>query len=199
MTRADTPINALRSALADSSQKPATIAALLDGLTHAERVAAIRGLGRPQLLALYERVEGFAELGLEDLVPAGTPDYAPVRHFGQNSLPLFTHFEKRFYRMGDPAAVGGANFQTFGAFTGPGYFVASRDPARPELLIDYRRLPARTPADWPALRDNESGVSRLVYGFMVDRLRRVSEHVTIGSASRHDKPVGAYFVLCRQP
>jgi hypothetical protein len=197
MTRSDTPPSGLRALLAEPSGNARAIAKFLDSLAHAERVAAIRGLGRPQLQALFARVEGFAELDIDDLVPRGTPDYLPVRHFGQNSLPAFTHFEKRFYRMTDPAAVGGANFQTFAPLTGPGYFVAARDPARPEVLIDYRRLPPRAPAGWPSVRGNEAGVSRLVYGFMVDRLRRVSEHVSIGSASRHDKPVGAYFVLCR--
>jgi hypothetical protein len=32
---------------------------------------------------------------------------------------------------------------------------------------------------------------------MVDRLRRVSEHVTIGSAARKGRDLGSYFVLCR--
>jgi hypothetical protein len=197
MTASDTPAAGLRALLADRDQTAAAIAAFLDRLSHDERVAAIRGLGRSQLQALFARVAGYAELGLEDLVPKGTPDFVPIRHFGQNSLPAFTHFEKRFYRMGDAAAVGGANFQTLSVVTGPGYFVAQRDPQKPEVLIDYRRVPTQTPAGWPAVRGNESGVSRLVYGFMVDRLRRVSEHVSIGSASRNDKPVGAYFVLCR--
>jgi hypothetical protein len=45
---------------------------------------------------------------------------------------------------------------------------------------------------------NERGLSRFVYGYMVDTLRRVSEHVTIGSAARNGKDIGSYFVLCRQ-
>jgi hypothetical protein len=32
---------------------------------------------------------------------------------------------------------------------------------------------------------------------MVDRLRRVSEHVTIGSAARNGRELGSYFVLSR--
>jgi hypothetical protein len=33
---------------------------------------------------------------------------------------------------------------------------------------------------------------------MVDTLRRVSEHVTIGSAARGGKDLGSWFVLCRE-
>ena len=50
---------------------------------------------------------------------------------------------------------------------------------------------------WPEVQSNERGLSRFVYGFMVDRLRRVSEHVTIGSAARKGKEMGSYFVLTR--
>jgi hypothetical protein len=82
--------------------------------------------------------------------------------------------------------------------TGPGYFVAREDPARPEVLIDYREIPAEQPAGWPGLRSNERGLSRFVYGFMVDTLRRVSEHVTIGSAARNGRDLGSWFILCRE-
>jgi hypothetical protein len=198
MTHSDDPAPVLRSLLDDRSQKPAAIAALLDALDHGARVTALRSLGRRQLQALFERVDGFGELGLSDLVPAGTPDFTPVRHFGQNSLPAFTHFEKRFFRSHEPATVGGANFQSLSPITGPGYFVASRDPDRAELLIDYRRLPTQVPPGWPRVRGNDSGIARLVYGFMVDRLRRVSEHVSIGEATRDGKSLGAYFVLSRE-
>ena len=42
------------------------------------------------------------------------------------------------------------------------------------------------------------GLSRFVYGFMVDTLRGVSEHVTIGSAARRGKDHGSWFILCRE-
>jgi hypothetical protein len=37
-----------------------------------------------------------------------------------------------------------------------------------------------------------------VYGFMVDTLRRVSLHVTIGSAARNGRDLGSWFVLVRE-
>ena len=92
----------------------------------------------------------------------------------------------------------GFNFQALARLTGPGYYVAHADPALPEVLIDYRELPPAAPAGWPPLRRNEVGAARFVYGFMVDRLRRVSEHVTIGSAARHGRDLGSWFLLTRE-
>ena len=65
-------------------------------------------------------------------------------------------------------------------------------------LDEYVGLPAEHPEGWPAIRSNERGVSRFVYGFMLDTLRRVSEHVTIGSAARKGVDLGSWFVLCRE-
>ncbi|HKU42089.1 MAG TPA: hypothetical protein VJR89_28215 [Polyangiales bacterium] len=163
-----------------------------------DRVLAVRGLGPGSQRALWELVDGFAEMTLADLVPRTTPPYEAVIHYGRNTLPMFTMFEKRFYRMGDGSSVGGANFQTLSPLTGPGYFVARKDDGVPEVLIDYQCLPKDKPSDFPAIRDNDSGIARLVYGSMVDVVRRVSEHVSIGAASRHGQKLDAYFVLCRE-
>jgi hypothetical protein len=184
---------------------PPSVARLLDGMTHPERVAAIRSLGRAQQRALWDAVDGFRPVGLSDIVPTATPAEQQVRHFGKNSLPMFTHFEKRFLRpkaedAAAPKELHGYNFQSSAIgswFGGPGYFVAVPHATRPEVLIDYRRLPETHPESWPEIRSNERGGARLVYGFMVDTLRRVSEHVTIGRANRHGKDMDAWFLLCR--
>ena len=181
------------------------IAALLDGLTDTERVTAalsVRGAAQKRLWDAAADV-GERVLRLTDIVPATTPAMTGVVHHGRNSMPAFTLFEKRFYRMPDadpnqPGMVYGANFQTFAWFTGPGYFVATEDRSRSEILIDYHRVPETAPALWPEIRSNESGITRMVYGFMTDTLRRVSENVTIGMPSRHGRSLGSYFVLCRQ-
>ncbi len=183
--------------------KPMELAGFLDGLPSADRIRAIRRLGRPEQRRLYDAVRGFAAVRLVDLVPAPTPDLVAVRHYGRNTLPLFTLFEKRFARPReqDPAAPGrviGFNFQTMSPVTGPGYFVAHEDAERGEVLIDYREVPTQAPTDWPLIRPNDRGLGRLVYGNMVDTLRRVSEHVTIGSAARGGKDLGSWFVLCRE-
>lgn len=183
------------------SPDPVSIASALDRMSHNERLIALQGLRRDQLRLLYAVVEGFAKMTLDDLVPA-TSHNAPlysVRHVGRNSLPMFSHFEKRFYRLQGQAAVGGANFQSTSLLTGPGYFTATASAEGTEIIIDYSRIPETAPAGWPALANNEKGLARWVYGGMFDTLRRVSSHVSIGAAQRVGRAPSAYFALCRQP
>jgi hypothetical protein len=198
MDSPDSPVSALRRMLSDGQKDAAGVARLLDSASHEQRVEAVRGLSPGQIGALYRLVEGFGELSLADLVPEGAPALQPVRHYGCNTLPVFRSFEKRFFRTAAGDEIGGANFQALSPVTGPGYFCARSAGDRPEVLIDYQRLPAQTPEGWPKLQDNEHGISRWVYGYMLDRLRRVSQHVSVGSASRNGRELGAYFVLCRQ-
>ncbi len=179
------------------------IARFLDALPHVERVSATQGLDAKSQAKLWRAAEGFRSLRLIDLVPAETPPMKPVVHFGKNSLPVFSRFEKRFYRPVDtdataPELVYGANFQRMSPFTGPGYFVVVPDATPGQVLVDYRRLPERIPEGWPALVSNERGISRFVYGYLTDALRGVSQHVTIGFPARHGEPLGTYFVLCRE-
>ena len=190
--------------LAENGGKPTALARFLDECSHEERVQVIRSLGRSQQRSLWEAVDGFAPVRLSELVPASTPELSQVRHYGKNTLPAFTHFEKRFCRLPgvdaeNPDRLAGFNFQTMAPVTGPGYFVALPSPDRDEVLVDYRVLPEAHPADWPQVRSNEKGLSRYVYGFMVDTLRRVSQHVTVGSAARKGKDMGSWFVLCQEP
>jgi len=175
----------------------------LDGLTHEERVAAIRSTKRGDQRRLYSASDGYREVTLRDLVAPAVPALTTVRHFGKNTLPAFTHFEKRFCRPGDadpdePKKLWGFNFQTMQPLTGPGYFVAREDPDRREVLVDYHEVPPSAPPGWPPVQPNERGRGRLVYGFMIDTLRRVSEHVTIGSAARKGKDMGSWFMLVRE-
>jgi hypothetical protein len=193
----------LHTLLAASTIKPVDVSRFLDGLSHAERVSAIRDTRRDEQRRLYAAVDGFAPVRLVDLVAPGMRPFETVRHFGKNTLPAFTHFEKRFCRPpeADPERPGelyGFNFQTMSPVTGPGYFVAVEDGERDEVLVDYRRVPPRHPDGWPEIRRNEAGLSRFVYGFMVDTLRRVSEHVTIGSAARKGRDMGSWFMLARE-
>ena len=193
----------LHERLAREPIKPRELASFLDGLTSSERILAVRSLGRSEQRRLYRAVDGFLPLRLVDLVPPSCADLETVRHFGRNTLPAFTHFEKRFCRPsgadpGRPVELYGWNFQPLAWLTGPGYFVAREDPDRPEVWIDYQRVPAERPEGGPPLRSNEGGPARLVYGFMVDTLRGVSEHVSIGSAARRGRDLSSWFVLCRQ-
>lgn len=191
--------------LRQGSATPAAIAQAFDSMTHEQRVAAIRALGGREQRRLWTLVDGVSPMTLLDMVPASQPTNKEVRHFGKNSLPLFTHFEKRFLRPEgqDPSApteLHGYNYQESGiatSFSGPGYFIARDNAKRTEVLVDYHKVPSIRPEGWPALRSNEKGGARLVYGFMIDTLRRVSEHVSIGRANKHGKDMNAWFILCR--
>ena len=187
---------------ADPIDLPA-LGEFLDGLAHEQRVAAARATRRGDQRRLYAAADGYRPVALTDLVAPGVDALQTVRHYGKNTLPAFTHFEKRFCRPPDadpaePKALWGFNFQTMQPVTGPGYFVAHDDPDRREVLIDYREVPPSAPPGWPDVQPNERGRGRLVYGFMVDTLRRVSEHVTIGSAARKGKDLGSWFLLVRE-
>ena len=203
-TRDERKIGAeLESLVLDPAGRPSAIATLLDALPSGLRTAGVRGLSRRGQRVLYEKVRDFAAVELRELVPPSRRDLETVRHLGRNTLPAFRIFEKRFCRLPGisaeaPDALVGFNFQALSRLTGPGFFTAYADPERPEVLVDYRRLPADRPRDWPAIRSNETGLARFVYGFMVDRLRRVSRDVTIGSAARNGRELGSYFVLSRE-
>ena len=192
----------LEAMISDAAVGRAKISQLLDDLPAELRPRVVRRLDRTAQRALFEGAEGFAPLRLVDLVPPQAADLAEVRHLGRNTLPAFRIFEKRFCRLAgespeQPESLAGYNFQAMSRITGPGYFMARNDPDRDEVLVDYRQLPTDRPPHWPEIRSNERGLARFVYGFMLDRLRRVSEHVTVGSAARHGQELGSYFVLSR--
>ena len=197
------PTRALLVLLREATVKPIEVARVLDDMTHAQRVAAIRAVGRAEQRRLYEAVAGFRELRMTDVVAASVPAMQPVRHYGKNTLPAFTHFEKRFTRPPDadpnaPAELWGYNEGSMRWVTGPGYFVLRPDAERGELLVDYNLVPPAHPAGWPEIQRNERGLAQFVYGYMIDRLRGVSQHVTIGSAARKGKDLGSWFLLCRE-
>ena len=201
--RSASPLVELHGLLRDHKPDPTPIGTLLDQMPEADRVAAVRSLGGREQKKLWLAVQGARPLQLTDLVPAHVPAMTPVRHYGKNSLPVFSLFEKRFYRPEHenaqaPTELCGANFQLVSPLTGPGYFVVRAHAGGMELDVDYRRVPDRAPNGWPAIARNDRGTARLVFGFMVDTLRRVSEHVTIGSAARNGKDMNSYFVLCRE-
>jgi hypothetical protein len=199
-TKDSDPVRAFLGPLREGVIKPIEVARVLDDMTHDERVRAIRAAGRDAQRRLYEAVAGLRALRLEDMVPRDVPAMKPVRHYGKNTLPAFSFFEKRFCRPADETlgVLWGYNEGSARWLTGPGYFVLRPDAARGELLVDYNLVPPAHPPEWPAIRSNERGLSRFVYGFMIDRVRGVSQHVTIGSAARKGKDLGSWFLLCRE-
>lgn len=187
-------------ALLEPTVNLARLSEILDGVGHEGRVAAMRRMTPKQMADLYEAAKGFRALTLEHFVPSDKAPLEEVIHEGKNSLPLFTAFQKRFCRLPDRTdALGGYNHQANAWITGPGYFVAHDYTEPGEIGIDYYQVPAVKPDAWPAIRDNDGGFGQLVYGKMVDVMRGVSEHVSIGRAVRNGKVADNWFVLVRKP
>lgn len=198
-------MNTLKELIEDRYTRTTEIAELLDHMSHAQRLDAIHALSRDNLKSLYHRARGAGPLSVEDFVPAGTEPLTQVIHWGRNSLPAFRSFQKRFCLptpgvTSHPADVvlWGYNEQEMALFTGPGYFVVRPGDEDDPIVIDYRFVPPDKPYGWPEIHDNAYRLSRFIYNGTVDKMRRVSQHVTIGAAYRDDQALGAYFILCRE-
>lgn len=177
------------------------VARQLDALTPDARLAQVRGLSRGAQAILHEAAKGARKCELEDLVPAQIPPRTQVVHEGRNSLPMFRRFAKVFARPKPGARELWGFNRTAGLIrsgVGPGYFVAYEGPGD-ELLIDYTRIPEDRLPEWPPLLRNEARLGRFVYAGMIDALRAVSTHVTVGRAIRNGKVQDNWFVLCRVP
>jgi len=182
------------------------LTAVLDELGHEGRLATVRGWEKRDLVRLYDAAKGHHPLTLEHFVPPARAPLTEVIHHGKNSLPLFSRFQKRFTRpegAGEPAAeLWGFNRQSNEAVTGPGYFVVHTEfdggQVPGEVAIDYRKAPKGKAPSWPDVMPNSARLGRFVYEGMVDVMRGISKHVSIGRAWKHGKYMDAWFVLCRE-
>jgi len=171
----------------------------LDALDAAARLRAVRALSGRAQARLYDAAKDLRKLRLDDLVPSAVAPLTEVVHEGKNSLPAFSQFAKVFCRpRPDAQEIWGYNRSSrlVQKAVGPGYFVAYEGPGD-ELLIDYTRLPNGKVPSWPDIVPNHERLSRFVYAGMIDALRAVSTHVTVGRAIRNGKVQDNWFVLCR--
>jgi len=199
-----TRIEDLKALLDAPAPDRAEIARGFEGASPSERVKLIQQTDARSQAKLWQIADP-AHVSIDEMVPRELGPLVPVIFHGKNSLPAFTHFQKRFCR---PSAdvqkpeLWGYNYQPtgwLGALTGPGYFVAyDSHEAIGGVAVDYRRIPTAHPPDWPELHDNTYRLSRFIFNGMVDYLRRVSRHVLIGRATRGGKEMPNYFVLCRE-
>jgi hypothetical protein len=176
------------------------LAVVLDGLGHEGRVHAVHGWNGRLMAAIFDAAKGFLPIGLAFLVPDAVGVLTEVIHDGHNSLPAFTSFQKRFTKLEDGTFAGYNHNVGLAALPGPGYFVVKEGSGAHdgELAIDYREVPKAKPHGWPALAPNAGLLGSIVYGGMVDYLRRLSAHVSIGIATRGEASRGQFFVLVRQ-
>lgn len=195
------PQDAIRAALSADTIDMDALADLLNRASPDERAATLPFFTPKVQRRLFEAAKG-RTVTTFDIVPDGVDALQEVIHEGRNTLPAFRSFQKRFclptrdHRPDNRRVLWGYNHQTFSGITGPGYFVAYDDEETGEVVVDYRELPPEHPQEWPPILDNSARLGRFVYAGMVDRLRRVSDHVTIGRAYK-SKPMNAYFILIR--
>jgi hypothetical protein len=173
----------------------------LDEIGTPGRVWATRQWTRSVQAKLYEAVKGFRPVSLEDYVPAGVAPLTQVITWGMNTLPAHNHFQKRFCKPADPDAkdqLVGFNFQALSGLTGPGYYVAHPATDAGEVDIDYTMVPKEKPDAWPVIVPNSARLGRFVYDGMVDVMRGISSHVSIGRARKKHGWMDAWFVLVRE-
>jgi hypothetical protein len=187
------------SALLEPAPNLERLAKTLDEFGAAGRLHCIRGWNRNTQARLFEALAGAHEhtqpLTLDHFAPGGTALESHV-HEGINSLPVFSQFQKRFART-ESGSVVGYNHSTTTRFTGPGYFSMRAGDRTNELAIDYTLLPSERAATWPDIIPNAAKLGRFVFDGMVDHMRKLSHHVSIGRAAKGGKMMDAWFVLCR--
>lgn len=159
----------------------------------------MRSLGAWQLRRLWVLAERAEQpLAAEDLARGTEPTVCK----GKNHLPVFSWFEKRFAAI-DGAVVGYNETGWQKLWVGAGHFTVVPSDRPAELIIDYRAVPGRTHPAFPPLRANDglggwpAPLRGLVYGGLVDRLRRVSPRLLIGRSDVKSPSLqaGAYFAL----
>ena len=173
--------------------------AALDAANHRERVAAMYQMSTKMQARLFDQAHGRA-VTLRQFVPWDDL-YRPVHHWGKNTIaPGVNRFQKRFSRVGGHPSheLVGYNEDWYSLAISPGYYVASMDEAAGELLVDYTRLPEDRPRDWPRIVPNWIGLGSVIFLGMQDRLRYLSEHMTIGRAYKAGKALDNWFVLVRE-
>ncbi|MFN7950465.1 MAG: hypothetical protein U0610_01980 [bacterium] len=188
----------LKELLANPGVRLAEVTKHLDGLSRSERILECMTLDRRAQERLWQIAEHSQPLDLDYLLPSSAEPLDPYPFEGKNSLPVFTRFQKVFYKTQE-GTIGGYNNSSVGPVVGPGYYVTHLWDARPgELAVDYLQVPKSKPAAWPPIKPNDVGVSQFVYGGMVDFLRWVSDDVVIGRAYKKGQdPMPNWFVLCR--
>lgn len=179
------------------------VVAGLDKHSVDEQVNWMRGLGKRELVALWDKAVGPDGLALAAPLSAlHGAEGEVVIHEGQNSLPLFNAFQKRcmLRGAGPDARVQGYNHQAMSWITGPGHFLVQTDGTT--SWFDYTQVASDAPPEFPPVKANTGFPDKLVYGGMIDKLRKVGNRGLIGAAFRTSKgelrPTGDYFMLIRR-
>lgn len=191
----------LSNLLSTGQPDMAAVRQLLDQLSPATRLAQCMALTKREQALLFDAAADYLPIDLAYLVPKDRPPLVEVVHEGRNSLPAFRRFAKVFCRPAETSEADelwgyNRNGPSVMVPVGPGYFVAYPYNTN-EVLIDYLRVPPAKPSHWPHILPNSARLSRFVYNGTQDVLRGVSNHVSIGRATKGGKNMDNWFVLCR--
>lgn len=168
------------------------IGAHLDGLDEANRIDEIRACGAKLQAKLWKAAAG-KNVSPADFVPETEQT---VIYAGKNTLPVFSFFQKRFWRPESGGDIVGYNHQSMAKFTGPGYFITELGD-NGELVFNYVKNAELQPANWPRIQPNNGLIPGAVYGNMLDYNRVVSKDTVIGCATKKGKEIGQYYLLTR--
>lgn len=182
----------------------ARLSSALDQMDSASRIWTTMSIEPSEQRELWKLFED-APIDANHFVASGSEPMKEVIHHGRNTLPMHNFFQKRFCLADDESGeMWGYNHQSWSPITGPGYFVShavdrDKDKGAPsEYVIDYTRIPPKKPDSWPPILTNEKKLGIFIYSGMLDYMRKVSEHVSIGRAYKKGKPMNAWFILCRE-
>lgn len=183
-----------------------TLAIALNAASLPERLEFLESLTKADQRRLWEQSADNPPLTVHDLLDERVPVGQPVVWHGFNTLPLprfGRRFRKPMVRLPD-GRIAGYNDSPFTPLIGPGFFVTRAcEPDEFEasdVVIDYHLAPeGPLPGGWPWLRPNWLGLQLFVYFHTRDYLRRVSDDVVIGLATKYGRGLGNWFTLVRHP
>lgn len=167
-----------------------------------QRLQFLESLTKADQQRLWEQSADNAPLTLADLAPGEVGETVVWHGFNTLPLPRFgRRFRKPMTRLPD-GTVAGYNDSPFTPIIGPGYFVARAcyddEFEHSDVVIDYHLRPrGPVPGAWPWLRPNWLGLQVLVYFHTRDYLRRVTDDVVIGLATKYGSRLGNWFTLVR--
>lgn len=174
-----------------------------DGLSLEGRVDGMYALKSAYIKNIYGLAEGRACTLEDSFIPAGKETGRETVFHGKSTLAGASKFKKRITRLetssGENVIVG-HNKISLSFLIGPGYFVGKDETENgvKRVLLDYTLAPPGKLDDWPPIKSNAAGLSRLAYYDMKDWMWKVSETVTVGRAYRLGKWQENYFLLCRE-
>lgn len=181
------------------------LANYLDQLEQKQRIHEVTSLTASQQKMLWFAAEGSERLTMDFFVPANKPALEQVIHWGQNSLPFATKFQKVMCRTSNTVGHAGYNVSPLAWLVGNGFFVTrattDADFDNHGIVVDYTQVPSEASASWPAIKVcGKDRLGIIPYAGNHDFMRKVSQHVSIGRAKKANskKWMPNWFVLCRE-